>query len=544
MSNSPVRPRRIALGQHWTSHEVARFMLDLLESPPGTEVMESGAGRGAFVEVLLSAGYPVTAYEYDPENVAHLQATYPAARVVPGDFLTSAGDERFRAALGNPPYVHWNNIGDDTRTILRGDPFWAHYVSGEWDLLYAFIIWQVEKLEQGGELCLIVPVNWFLSTHAASLRRYLAAHGTFREIASFGEFSPFADAAPNTIIFRYVKETPDPAHLIRVLELTASRAEVPALLAAWRAELQRFHGTARYEVVHDGWRAFTRPQFPGDGLWYLASPSEEEALVDLETACLGTQLSDVANVGVGVVSGYDEAYRLSEEEYAALPQAERDLVHPFVRAANCRRWRVDGSAHYIFPEHVDEEAKLRRRYPTLAHHLDRHRDRLGQRYISARRRWWQWATVRNLPLFETNRSGPKIFVPGIDRALRARYSLYRGDAMALGDVLTIVPRPETRENARFWLAWLNSAAINAWYRAKGNRTGHRVRFTQSYVERIPVLRLDWNNPDEVAIHDQVLRRVQDLLDGQVADMPALEAELDGLLERLISAHAVQIPTPA
>lgn len=534
---SPARPSKskITLGQYYTSDEVSRFMLDLVSPGPASRVMEAGAGQGAFIGALLAGGYHgATAFEFDPDSVAYLKAAFPSIRVVAGDFLASQADELFDLAIGNPPYVQWNNINPTTRAILAEGEFWKPYVSGEWDLLYAFIIWQIEKLRDGGELCLIVPTNWFASTHAASLRRYLASNGTFLDVISFGEFSPFADAAPNAIIFRYKKGAPDRDRLMRVIELTARRAEVSELLKEWRAELSRFDWNTSYEAYHDTWRAFTQRQFDGAGFWYLAAPSEESAFAELESSAT-TTLGEIANVGVGVVSGYNEAYRLDDVQLAAIPEAERALVHPFIKAINCQRWRVAGGAAYIFPESVPNEHEFRASYPILFAHLSFFRERLDERYMSANRAWYKWATVRNLPLFAANRDRAKLFVPCIDRNPRARYSYYAGDAMAAGDALVVVPRSDTSEDARFILAWLNSTIVDTWYRTKGNRIGHRLRYTPSYVERVPFRRIDFGNPTEVASHDEIVALAQSLIDESVSNAQAAERRIDELIEGLLEA---------
>lgn len=476
-------------------------MVELLESDPSARVMEAGCGEGSFIDAMLSAGFRnVVGFDLDAANIATCAARFPQVDLRQGDFLDTPHDDLFDAALGNPPYVQWNNIGPETRAILAR-PFWKPYVSGEWDLLYAFILWEVEKVRDGGEVCLIVPYNWFAATHAGSLRRYLATHGTFLSIASFGEFTPFGDAAPNTIIFHYLKGTPDATRSVRVVELTDRRADVPTLLAAWQREMAVMPTTGSYERQHGGWRAFTQAQFPADGLWYLAAPSEEAVVGDLERVCNFT-LADVARVGVGVVSGCDKAFRLTDAEAAALPSAERSIVTPFVKAETCRPYRASDHALYIFPNRVSDEATLAHDFPTVYAHLTGFRADLEGRYLSASRRWFDWATPRNLNLFEGATNGI-VFVPNIDRSPVGRYTYSPEQAYGSGDVLGIAPSPESGIDARFLTAWLNSPAVNAWYRIKGNRTGHRIRYTQSYVEQIPIRVPDMTNAPDRSDHARI-----------------------------------------
>ena len=134
------------------------------------KILEPGAGEGIFLEVLKERNYTnVTAYEIDEGLCNNLVTEYSDFNVQCKNFLSSLKTEKFEVIIGNPPYVHWNDIERETLNILQEGEFWKPYINGEWDLLYAFIIWSVEKLIENGEILFIVPYYW-LSLNIGNLK--------------------------------------------------------------------------------------------------------------------------------------------------------------------------------------------------------------------------------------------------------------------------------------------------------------------------------------------------------------------------------------
>jgi adenine-specific DNA-methyltransferase len=535
----PTPSKKVRLGQFYTSEYVTQLMVAMTDQNRDAAVLEAGYGEGAFLDALLKQGFSnVAGYDVDPENhrtVTELFGDAVDARCL--NYLLAPRSELFDLIIGNPPYVQWNNIDPETRELLR-DPFWTPFINGEWDLLYAFIIWSVEKLRSGGELIFIVPYNWFNATYASPVRQYLADNGSFEALVHFSEYKLFDDAAPNALIFKY-RKGPRRFPYVKVAEFEGRRGNVEDLLTTARAGLKGLDGHTSQESRDGDWRFFSARHLAGNESWYLASPSEEELVTGLERGA-PARLDEHFDIAVGVVSGYDEAFTISDEEFEQLPQSERAVVVEMVKASGCSRFRVLSASRFVFADEITSEDVLRAEYPALYQRLLPHRERLDHRYgAGGSKQWWHWATVRNLAVFQRNADAVKLFVPGIDRALRSRFCATNHPVLGAGDVICVARRKlekNENEDMLYALGWLNSSAVNTWYRIKGARTGHRTRYTQAYVSQMPYRPIDFNDAEEVALHDRIVAAVREAMKSE-PDSGArqrAEAEVDAAVAALVA----------
>ncbi len=529
-----MKSKKIILGQFYTSEEVADFMVNLATKPKNSSVLESGFGEGAFISSLIKAGFEnIKGYDIDEKKCEIVKNKFgDKINLECKDYIQTPKEEKFDLIIGNPPYVHWNNINEEIRNKLYSDSFWKQYSNGEWDLLYAFIIWSIEKLNENGELIYIVPYNWFNSTYGASLRKYLIENGQFEVICHFGEFKLFGDCYPNNIIFRYKKTENQEKPLVFVSEFKGRKGNVKALLDYIKKEFDKIDHH-KYETENEDFKIFTMPHFKNENLWHLATPTEKEHIDKVEKSTKGIILKDYLDIGVGIVSGFDEAYALNESELSNFSEKEKEIILPFIKAKNCQRYYIENGTYYILTEDVKNEEELKS-YPNIYQRLLSHKEKLESRYMPKNKNWWNWATIRNMDLFKRSLNRDKLFVPCIDRSLKARYSYTNNNYFGSGDVLIIVKKDRLdrlKEDLKFVLAWLNSKIINDWYRIKGSHTGHRIRYTQSYVSQIPLKIIDWDNPKEVEIYNKILEKSNKITEEKGNEI--LEKEIDNLFEELI-----------
>jgi adenine-specific DNA-methyltransferase len=497
-----IKNKKQIFGQYFTSRTIADFMVNLISSSKEElEILDPGAGTGVFLESLKERDYKkITGYEIDPDLYKVINNSFPQFDLKLTNFLRSPTEEKFDVIIGNPPYVHWNDIEKDSLDILQNNEFWKPYINGEWDLLYAFIIWSVEKLNENGEIIFIVPYYWFNSTYAYTLRKYLSDNGYFRLIIHMGEYKLFPDCAPNNIIFRYTKSKAPEKYKgkIKVIEFNQRTGEIEDILERIKNLLSK-EVDDDFISERDDFRFFFQDNFSSNIFWSLMHSKEKNLIESIEKSSLRNipsinlenfrdnkiitsqssdervpvnhlldskdirqlnlnpkkllkingryyskehkteylKLKQILNVGVGMVTGFDKAFVINENIISSLTEEEKDLIYYFVKGKSCHRYKLEGAIPYIFADGIENEKELEVKYPNIYNYLIQHKRELNSRYKSKRIKFFQWATVRNLELFKENLNKEKVFVPCLDRHKKSRFSFTIEPYYGSGDVLVI-----------------------------------------------------------------------------------------------------------
>lgn len=176
------------LGQVFTNRDTVDNMF-LLKQNDG-RVLEPSAGDGAFSNRLTGN---FVAVELDgkvcPEYALNM------------DFFDYSVEEKFDTIIGNPPYVKYQDIPDETKDKLPKDLFDAR------SNLYLFFIYKsILHLNDGGELIFIVPRDFLKATSSLRLNEFIYNNGTITDLIEIGDEIIFNGATPNTVIFRFEKD--------------------------------------------------------------------------------------------------------------------------------------------------------------------------------------------------------------------------------------------------------------------------------------------------------------------------------------------------
>lgn len=179
------------LGQVFTPPNVVDFMLGLRANAGRT--LEPSAGDGAFFNRLREAGADCIGIEIDP-RVA------PAGAEI-RDFFSYPLSEQFATLIGNPPYVRYQDVAEETRQQLQSELFDARS-----NLFLFFIEKSIRHLQPGGELIFIVPREFIKLTAAKKLNAWLYQQGSITHFYETGDVRVFDGATPNCAIFRFEKD--------------------------------------------------------------------------------------------------------------------------------------------------------------------------------------------------------------------------------------------------------------------------------------------------------------------------------------------------
>ena len=78
----------------------------------------------------------------------------------------------------------------------------------------------------------------------------------------------------------------------------------------------------------------------------------------------------------------------------------------------------------------------------------------------------------------------------------------------LQDVTGIVKKDSCNESIEYILYFLNSKHVFNWLTHNGIIKGAIVEFSEAPIASIPYRMIDWNNPKEVAIHNNITKGVK------------------------------------
>lgn len=565
-------------GQFFTPPEIAKFMVELIDSEKHSTILEPCAGKGIFLRELSKQGFQnIDAYEIDSTlpNMSNVEIKYQ-------NFLSLESGKKYNVIIGNPPYVRWKNIPEEIKEVFSKRKYWEDKINGLSDLLYAFIYQCVDMLEDNGELIFITPSFWKETLHPQLMRTYLLERGILDTIITFNEMRIFKEVSSSIMIFKYIKNIIK--RPIKVVKINSKKKLYKSHLEKVKKLLKMLD---KVEYIKESYyEAFINQQFSNGEPWKLLPPHIEPMLSHIEYICTlkspivtinfknnsldvplsklfkkydireldlsyikfnkvylnnelyyfsfckdeenikfckpeisrYTCLSDVAEIGNGLVSGLDKAFKvINEHKYSEL---EKNKFVRVIKAANLKKYYHIGSTPYIFINDISDEKDLYENHPNIYNKISAYKPKLKKRYSYNKNiPWWHWVFLRNYNLIKNNKK--KILTPckeRFDSKGYVRFTYAEGDYLATQDVTVIVKKAHIRESIKYILALLNSSTIFTWLKYKGLRRGGVLEFSERPLSRIPIRMIDWDNPNEVALHNEIIDYIDYILKTRKLDI--------------------------
>lgn len=196
------------LGSYYTPDLTASALARWAIRTGHESFLEPSAGGGALLIAALSranelARYPAaraTAFDIDPEAIEKLHALdIDQLTVYKADFLEHPFFEKFDLVLANPPFNRNHSLTPQRRSSLRD----RMGVSGAIGLWGYFLLHSLNFLKSGGRLASIVPRSILFTRHGEKYLKNLC--GQFSEVGVFElsarpSWSNFADEAGAVIL--------------------------------------------------------------------------------------------------------------------------------------------------------------------------------------------------------------------------------------------------------------------------------------------------------------------------------------------------------
>lgn len=150
----------------------------------GADILEYNVHRAKLILTIYALQYGEYLQESDFNLYHH-------------DSLKASWTQSFDSVVGNPPYVKFQDLSDESREYLASN--WQTVEGGTFNLYFAFFELGYKLLKPSGKLAYITPNNYFTSLAGESLRRYFQKTKCVSRIIDFSHKKVF-DAQTYTAI--------------------------------------------------------------------------------------------------------------------------------------------------------------------------------------------------------------------------------------------------------------------------------------------------------------------------------------------------------
>jgi adenine-specific DNA-methyltransferase len=354
MPSSPAKQtdalaRQKALGAYYTPPELAGALVRWAVDSATSRVLDPSHGDGRFLQAAvdrfrdLGAESPqrrVFGAELDRKagrRPAALQAPIPPANLVAGDFfatdLDSWGGQRFDAIVGNPPYVRHHLLSADSKRLARIHARRAGIALSEradaWAYFCAALL---DYLEPHGRLALLLPGAVLHAEYALPLLHALSeVRGRVRLIRVQQRL--FEGVSERTVVLlidgRHANPGVDYREVADAKELDAVLGGKRSGSRGWRNSTSMFGESVKAPAL----RLQTR-------LRWFVSPDVVDVWERVTAMPEVRLLGDVAEIRIGVVTGANKFFVLSEEAASGVRGTGVTTVPIVSRGAwlNAIRW--------------------------------------------------------------------------------------------------------------------------------------------------------------------------------------------------------------
>ncbi len=220
------------------------------------------------------------------------------------DSLRYNWNQKFDCIVGNPPYVKFQDMTDESRSFLASN--WSTTSFGTYNLYFAFFELGYNLLSNSGRLGYITPNNFFTSLAGESLRNYFQQHQCIYKIVDFNATKVFDvqtytaisfinKQKNNSIEYGRIKDNQTPSDFLNVI----------------------FFSSNPYDSLN--------PK-----KWRLLCGDERYNIKQIET--IGEPIGQLFNICVGIAT-------LKDDVYSFFPTSSDDTYFYFVR--DNITWKVE-----------------------------------------------------------------------------------------------------------------------------------------------------------------------------------------------------------
>lgn len=403
------------------------------------------------------------------------------------DSLKAEWNHKFEIIVGNPPYVKFQDLPDETRLFLLDS--WKTIENGTFNLYFAFFELGHKLLTVNGKLGYITPNNYFTSLAGLSLRQYFIQNKCLTRIIDFSHKKVF-DAQTYTAITFIDNKINNEILYDKVNE---------------DQDCQEFLVNAKGSVNYLKNLDVKK--------WRLLKSNDQENIKIIET--IGTPIKQLFNIAVGIATLKDEVFFVdSQNENDGLLEKitekgtfyiEKEITKPVYKISNFKSQSdiKNNTLRIITPYRVDSktavpisEKEFQKKYPECYKYLLSEKEKLNSRDKgkSNYNPFYVWGRTQGITRFGMKILNPTfsktprfLFVPEKDAYFTNGYGIYFDKCVSNRNLFDDVHLMSKEENILEVQKILNSA-IMEYYVAKTSVSiqGGFPCYQKNFIEKFTI----------------------------------------------------------
>ena len=452
-----------------------------------------------------------------------------------GQIMAAGG---FDAVIGNPPYIRIQTMKE---TAPETVPYYKkNYVSaskGNYDIYVVFVERGLQMLNSEGLLSYILPHKFFNAKYGQPLRGLIAKGKHLKHIVHFGAEQVFIGATTYTCLLFLTQSSQSEFEFVKAHNLDAwitSKSSISGQISDIRASSD----------------------------WNFVVGKERNLFEKLDN--YETKLKDVADrIFQGIIPGADKVYAVELIQYGSSVSIcsskylekeiaiETKILRKIISGKDVNRYILkENRERVIYPYYISGNDALlippytmKATYPLAFQYFQQTRPFLEKRDRGSVKGidWYKYVRTQNISLQHLS----KLAVPRLVKRLQCGLDIagtYCLDNVDVGGILLNDDRLYT-----YILGLLNSRLVNFYFvNNAAPFRGDYYSANRQYIEMLPIRTIDFDNPADLARHDQMVSLVDAMLDLHKqlpglsgihrdtvqAQIERVDAEIDGLVYEL------------
>lgn len=474
------------------------------------------------------------------------------------DWNTEFDNRKFDAIIGNPPYIRVQNMVHYSREEYD---FYksthSPYVTAQTDTLdkyYLFIEKGLVLLNEGGMLGYIVPHKFMNIKSGAKLRELLCENSNVKKILHFGTHQVFKNRSTYTCILVLSKQGHNEFQI--------------GFVQDWNQFLFN-HNT----------ECLTYPAAYISGQpWSFLPQNIVAHLEGISHSCV--PLSSLVDIFVGVQTSADQIYIIhadhedenfiySHDNKGREFQIEKGILRKSIYDTQLVSYeKIKANSYIIFPyKSVNGRpalyslAEMTADFPYALAYLNGFREKLDQRNMNGRNaeNWFAFGRSQSIKRFL---SGEHLVWPVLSTSSNYVYDddmvVFTGGGN--GPFYGIEKKATSQESIFYIQAILNHWLMELLVKSRASTfRGDYYSHGKQFIATLPIYKIDFENPIEVAKHQQIVEMVQNImqLKEQLASAPnvahrtvlkhsiaAINTDLNSAIDELYQVESQEVEEQA